>query len=59
MPLPDGRMQPDHEGRPAIDDADPAEGRTIALLKRAGSGRPSGISGRAVCDAEKALDRLG
>jgi len=31
----------------------------LGLLKDAGSEPPTGRSGRTVCDAEKALDRLG
>jgi ankyrin repeat protein len=49
----------DREGRLAIDYADPQDHMLISLLQRAGSSRPTGRSGRAVCDAERALDRLG
>jgi ankyrin repeat protein len=49
----------DHEGRLAIDYADPADRDMLGLLKDAGSEPPAGRSGRDVCDAEKALDRLG
>lgn len=48
----------DHEGRLAIDYADPADDRTIGVLKKFGSMPPSGNSGRRVCDAEQALHRL-
>jgi hypothetical protein len=49
----------DHEGRLAIDYVDPKDAKIIHLLRRAGSSRGTGRSGRAVCDAELALDRLG
>ncbi len=49
----------DREGRLAIDYADPADERTIAILKRSGSLPPTGNSGRRACDAERALHRLG
>jgi ankyrin repeat protein len=49
----------DHQGRLAIDYADPADRDMLGLLKDAGSESPTGRSGRDVCDAEKALDRLG
>lgn len=49
----------DREGRLAIDYADPQNHTIISLLQRAGSSRATGRSGRAVCDADRALDRLG
>jgi hypothetical protein len=49
----------DHEGRLAIDYADPQDHTIISLLQRSGSSKATGRSGRAVCDAERALDRLG
>ena len=49
----------DREGRLAIDYADPQDQVIIGFLQRAGSSRASGRSGRTVCDAERALDRLG
>jgi len=49
----------DREGRLAIDYVDPTNLGIINLLQRAGSSQPTGRSGRAVCDAERALDRLG
>jgi Ankyrin repeats (3 copies)/Ankyrin repeats (many copies)/Putative peptidoglycan binding domain len=45
----------DREGRLAIDYADPADEQSTALLKAAGSAKPTGHSGRTVCDAERAL----
>lgn len=49
----------DREGRLAIDYADPADDKSIGILKRFGSMPPTGNSGRSVCDAERALHRLG
>jgi ankyrin repeat protein len=51
----------DHEGRLAVDYADPQSQDyvIITLLQRAGSSPATGRSGRTVCDAERALDRLG
>lgn len=49
----------DREGRLAIDYANPQDQVIISLLQRAGSSRATGRSGRTVCDAERALDRLG
>jgi hypothetical protein len=49
----------DHHGRLAIDYADPGDRGMLELLERSGSAPPSGRSGRTVCDAEKALDKLG
>jgi ankyrin repeat protein len=49
----------DHEGRLAIDYADPGDHEIMNLLQKAGSKPPTGHSGRTVCDAERALDRLG
>jgi len=47
----------DREGLSAIDYA--GDSAIVELLKAAGSPAPTGRSGRAVCDAERALDRLG
>ena len=49
----------DLEGRPAIDFADPSDREIIAALRKAGSGKPTGHSGRVVCDTEVALNKLG
>lgn len=49
----------DRDGRIAIDYADPSDLEIIATLKRAGSERPTGHSGRIACDVEVALNRLG
>jgi murein L,D-transpeptidase YcbB/YkuD len=49
----------DHEGRLAIDYSDPGDHEIMNLLQKAGSKPPTGNSGRTVCDAERALDRLG
>jgi len=49
----------DRDGRLAIDYADPRDQAILGLLRRAGSPPPTGRSGRTVCDAERALDRLG
>ena len=49
----------DREGRLAIDYADPSDRGTIAALKKAGSEKPTGRSGRVACDAEVALNKLG
>ena len=49
----------DREGRLAIDYADPSDRETIAALKKAGSEKPTGHSGRVACDAEVALNKLG
>ena len=49
----------DNEGRLAIDYADPSDRDVLGLLKEAGSEQPTRRSGRTVCDAEKALDKLG
>lgn len=49
----------DHEGRLAIDYADPGDHEIIKLLQKAGSEAPTGRSGRTICDAERALDRRG
>lgn len=49
----------DREGRLAIDYADPSDNRTIAFLRKFGSLPPTGNSGRSVCDAERALHKLG
>jgi hypothetical protein len=49
----------DRQGRLAIDYADPQDHVIIGLLQHAGSSPATGRSGRAVCDAERALDRLG
>ena len=49
----------DQMGRIAMDYAAPEDGEIIGLLQRAGSTSPTGRSGRTVCDAERALDKLG
>jgi peptidoglycan hydrolase-like protein with peptidoglycan-binding domain len=49
----------DREGRLAIDYADPAALEMVGLLNKAGSAAATGLSGRSVCDAERALDKLG
>jgi len=49
----------DKEGRLAIDYADRADRKITTLLQRAGSERPTGRSGRTVCDAERALNQRG
>jgi FOG: Ankyrin repeat len=49
----------DRLGRLAIDYADTRDHETISLLQEAGSAAATGRSGRTVCDAERALDRLG
>ena len=47
----------DREGLSAIDYAE--NSAIIEMLKSAGSPKPTGRSGRTVCDAERALERLG
>lgn len=49
----------DREGRLAIDYADPGDRESIAALKKAGSERATGHSGRIACDAQVALNKLG
>jgi ankyrin repeat protein len=49
----------DAEDRLAIDYADPEDSAVLKLLHSAGSLPPTGKSGRTVCDAERALDKLG
>lgn len=49
----------DNNGLSAIDYAEPENVSLIGLLQKAGSPPATGRSGRTVCDAEKALDRLG
>jgi hypothetical protein len=49
----------DREGRLAIDYADPADKGIVALLRKAGSPKPTGRSGRTVCDAQQALNKNG
>ena len=49
----------DSAGLAARDYADSSDRNMVALLESHGSGAPSGRSGRSVCDAERALDRLG
>ena len=51
------RVDPrDGEGRTVADYADPKAIRIQEMLKDAGSPKPSGRSGRTVCDAEVALN---
>jgi Putative peptidoglycan binding domain/Ankyrin repeats (3 copies)/Ankyrin repeat len=45
----------DHEGRIAIDYTDPSDHETANALRRAGSQKPTGHSGRVACDVERAL----
>ena len=45
----------DLAGRIAIDYADPDDKDTIAELRKAGSGSPTGHSGRVACDVERAV----
>lgn len=49
----------DHEGRLAFDYADPDNLSVADLLKKGGSPKPSGRSGRVVCDAQEALSKAG
>lgn len=49
----------DNEGRLAIDYADTNDVAIIKMLRNARSSPPTGRSGRTVCDAERALDKLG
>lgn len=49
----------DTRGRNAIDYADPADSVLLAILRAAGPSKGSGRSGRTVCDAQAALNRLG
>jgi hypothetical protein len=49
----------DQEARLAIDYVDPEDREIIRLLKEAGSESQTKRSGRTVCDAERALDKLG
>jgi hypothetical protein len=49
----------DREGRLAIDYADLADKSIIVSLKKAGSPKPTGRSGRTVCDAEQELGKAG
>jgi hypothetical protein len=49
----------DHEGRLAIDYADSADREILATLRKAGSKKPTGHSGRIACDVEAALNKLG
>ena len=49
----------DQAGLIAIDYADPDDHAILGLLQAAGSRSPTGRSGRTVCDAERALDKLG
>ena len=49
----------DAEDRLAIDYADPGNSALLKLLRSAGSPPPTEKSGRTVCDAERALDKLG
>ena len=49
----------DHDGRLAIDYAEPKAREIVAQLEKAGSQAPTGHSGRTICDAERALDQRG
>lgn len=49
----------DNEGRTAIDYADPQNTTIVKAIQKAGALPLSGRSGRTVCDAEIALDKLG
>ena len=52
-------MARDRAGHTLLDFVDPAETQVVVMLKAAGAPPPSGHSGRVVCDAERALDKLG
>jgi ankyrin repeat protein len=49
----------DRTGHTVLDFVDPAEMQVIAILKKAGAPPTSGHSARTVCDAQRALDKLG
>jgi hypothetical protein len=49
----------DAKGQIAIEYADAADVEIIEILKKAGSLNRTGHSGRTVCDAERALSKLG
>jgi ankyrin repeat protein len=49
----------DRTSHTVLDYVDPAETQVIAILKKAGAPPASGHSARTVCDAERALDKLG
>ena len=49
----------DRSGRTVLDYADPADTQSIAMLQKSGAPPASGHSGRSVCDAQRALDKLG
>jgi hypothetical protein len=49
----------DRAGHTVLDFVDPEETQVFRMLKAAGAPLPSGHSGRVVCDAERALDKLG
>src|SRR2546428_1003369 len=51
--------QRDREGRTIVDYVDPGDVIFLKALRKAGAPPPSGRSGRTVCDAEIALDKLG
>ena len=49
----------DRTGHTVLDFVDPAETQVITILKKAGAPPASGRSARTVCDAQRALDKLG
>jgi hypothetical protein len=49
----------DRAGHTVLDFADPAETQVITILMRAGAPPASGHSARTVCDAQRALEKLG
>jgi Ankyrin repeats (many copies)/Putative peptidoglycan binding domain/Ankyrin repeat len=49
----------DRAGHTVLDFVDPAETQVLAILNKAGAPPGSGHSARTVCDAQRALDKLG
>ncbi len=49
----------DRTGHTVLDFVDPAETQVIAIIKKAAAPPVTGHSARTVCDAERALDKLG
>src|SRR6478752_4422686 len=49
----------DRSGHTVLDYVDPTEVQVIAILKKAGAPPSSGHSARTICDAQRALDKLG